>query len=111
MHINIKPNSTVSSDRGAIPIEPPLSIEEFQDEIQALEKACSGELMAFRPDDNWLVEVGHRLFQRARISCDSVSEPLVLDIEPALMDLPWEFLHDGSRFYCLKPWHSALHQP
>ena len=101
MHIKIKPNSTGFNDRAAISLDPPLSVEEFQDEIQALEKAS--ELMAFKPDEKWLIELGHRLFQRVQIPCEGTSELLVLEIEPELMDLPWEFLHDGNRFLALNP--------
>jgi hypothetical protein len=39
MHIKIKPNSTELTDKPAIALDPPLSVEEFQGEIQALEKA------------------------------------------------------------------------
>src|SRR3990170_9152742 len=101
MHIKIKPNAAEFTARPAVSLDPPLSVEEFQGEIQALEKAL--ELMTFQPDEKWLIELGHRLFQRVKIPCDSTSEQLVLEIEPELMDLPWEFLHDGSRFLVLNP--------
>jgi tetratricopeptide (TPR) repeat protein len=103
MQIKIKHNAIELPDSRTVTFDTPLTVEKFQDEINVLDKASSGDLEAYRPDEQWLSELGQKLYQRVQIPHNGSSEPLVLDIEPELMDLPWEFLHDGTKFLVLNP--------
>jgi len=101
--IKINPGGVEIPGQDFRPIEPMLSVERFQKELEVLDSASQGELGSFRPNREWLKNFGQRLFQTMFGKELRLESPLVLAITPELRELPWELLHNGERFLVLNP--------